>query len=279
MDVIYSFSTSRFLAQMIDHCEEGVVDFNEQVLLDALLRPEILECFLIYYARKINELPYELECEDLSTLSVVYDRHSDIFYHLLLLLDRRPQYIQHLGQVVNRPELLFSDYHLDITNAFALLRSILDIKSVLTNDSIPDFANVNSESFEAVLKGFYPKDVWNTLDYRAFLSFWMLRYSDFQKSSACYSMYRKRLDSKIEKKEKEKSTLRSERTMNKQIIQLKHEREQLDQDESSIDSHIRDINVPSSSYLHYRMSPSPSAPLYSAVPMQSMGFPSSSSIA
>ena len=90
MDIVYSFATSRILAQMIGFSEERSPDPDGTFLLNELLRPEILQCFLLLYARKIDELPFELDCSDLNALSAQFDRHTDIFYHLLLLLDQQP---------------------------------------------------------------------------------------------------------------------------------------------------------------------------------------------
>lgn len=244
MDVVYSFATSRILSQMISFGEEQSPDPSGKFLLDVLLRPEILECFLLLYARKIDELPYELDCSDLNVLSTLLDRHSDIFAHLLLLLDQQPAYIEQFARIVTSPESLLTDYHLNIAHCFALLRSVCNVEVFLTRSSpLPSFCDVTTESFAAALKRFYPSSLWDSLDFDGFLSFWLLRYADLEQPSQCYASYRSQLDALIEKKEAERSAQRSDRSLGKQIARLKQQRELLQLDEQSLREHIEAIEV------------------------------------
>lgn len=244
MDIVYSFATSRILAQMIGFSEERSPDPDGTFLLNVLLRPEILQCFLLLYARKIDELPFELECSDLNALSVQFDRHTDIFYHLLLLLDQQPAFIELFSRLIGAPESLFADFHLSIAHGFALLRSVCNSEAFFLRSSpLPAFCDVSTASFAAVLKRFYPSTLWDSLDFEGFVSFWMLRYADLEQPTPCYAAYRSQLDASIEKKEKERSAARSDRSIGKQIARLKQQRELLQSDEKRIETHIQTIEV------------------------------------
>ena len=211
---------------------------------NVLLSPEILQCFLLLYARKIDELPFELECSDLNALSAQFDRHTDIFYHLLLLLDQQPAFVEQFSRLIAAPESLFTDFHLSIAHGFALLRSVCDSEAFLLRSSpLPAFCDVSTASFAAVLKRFYPANLWDSLDFGGFVSFWMLRYADLEQPTACYAAYRSQLDASIEKKEKERSAARSDRSIGKQIARLKQQRELLQSDEKQIAAHIQTVEV------------------------------------
>ena len=244
MDIVYSFATSRILAQMIGFSEERSPDPDGTFLLNELLRPEILQCFLLLYARKIDELPFELDCSDLNALSAQFDRHTDIFYHLLLLLDQQPAFIEQFSRLVGTPEALFADFHLSIAHGFALLRAVCDSEAFfLRSAPLPAFCDVSTESFAAALKRFYPLSLWETLDFGGFVGFWMLRYADLELPAPCYAAYRSRLDASIEKKEKERSAARSDRSIGKQIARLRQQRELLQGDEKRIETHIEAVEV------------------------------------
>ena len=93
------------------------------------------------------------------------------------------------------------------------------------------------------MKRFYPPSLWETLDFGGFVGFWMLRYADLELPAPCYAAYRSQLDASIEKKEKERSAARSDRSIGKQIARLRQQRELLQGDEKRIEAHIEAVEV------------------------------------
>ena len=247
MDVVYSFATSRLLAQMIGFADERSPDPDRDgsFLLHVLLRPEILQCFLLLYARKIDELPFELDCSDLSALSTQLDRHADVFQHLLLLLDRQPAFVAQFSRLVPSPAALFRDFHLSVARGFALLRAVCDSEALLSSASspLPPCCDVWSEPFAAALQRLYPASLWASLEFRGFVCFWMLRYADVEQPAQCYAGYRAQVDARIERREKERGAARGDRALARQLARLRQQREALLSDEKAGQTHIETLEV------------------------------------
>ena len=215
---------------------------SRSYVLNALVSPEILQTMLLVFARSVAEMVYEKECRDTSVLSALYDRNSDIFFQLLLLLHHHTEFVKVITSCVPSPAALFTQYHLDFAFASALLRSVVSVDALLplltsnskTPSSEPIVWDITPPAFEAAVKAFYPPSLWSELDFKCFLLFWMLQFSDLASSTDCYADYRS---------EKEKGSSRSERGVAKQIEELKKEGEELDKDEERVKSHVEQMEA------------------------------------
>ena len=206
---------------------------------------------LLVFARSVAEMVYEKEYRDTSVLSALYDRNSDIFFQLLLLLHHHTEFVKVIASCVPSPAALFTQYHLDFAFASALLRSVVSVDALLplltsnskTPSSEPIVWDITTPAFEAAVKAFYPPSLWSELDFKCFLLFWMLQFSDLASSTDCYADYRSVVAHDIAVKEKEKSSSRSERGVTKQIEELKKEGEELDKDEERVKSHVEQMEA------------------------------------
>lgn len=224
---------------------------SRSYVLNALVSPEILQTMLLVFTRSVAEMVYEEECRDTSVLSALYDRNSDIFFQLLLLLHHHTEFVKVITCCVPSPAALFTQYHLDIAFASALLRSVISVHSLLpllastseTPSSDPIVWDITIPAFEAAVKAFYPPALWSELDFKGFLLFWMLQFSDLASSTDCYTDYRSVVAHDIAMKEKEKSSSRSERGVARQIEELRRESEELDKDEERVKNHVEQMEV------------------------------------
>ena len=219
--------------------------------MNALVSPEILQTLLLLFARSVAEMVYEKDYRDTSVLSALYDRNSDIFFQLLLLLHHHTEFVRVITTCIPSPASLFSQYHLDITFASALLRAVLDVDTLLPlltpagETPSPETItwDVTTPAFETAVKAIYPSTLWGELDFKCFLLFWILQFTDLVPSSDCYAEYRSVLMYDIEAKEKEKSSSRSERGLAKQIEELKREGVELRLDEEKEKRHVEQTEV------------------------------------
>lgn len=184
-------------------------------------------------------------------LSTLYDRNSDIFCQLLLLLHHHPTFVEMLTASVPLPESLFTDYHLTLAVTASILRSVLHSSEVilqLAHSPLASLGDSNSwdittPAFEKTVKSLYPPTTWSHLSFNGFLAFWLLQYSDLSASKECYEEYVAVIEKEMKEKEKEKSSSRSERSAARQIEELKKEMKEVKEDESRVRDHVLALEV------------------------------------
>lgn len=206
---------------------------------------------MLLFPQYIARMTYQNTYGDIMQLSTLYDRNSDIFCQLLLLLHHHPTFVEMLTASVPRPESLFTDYHLPLAVAASILRSVLHSSEVILQlvhsplaslgDSNP--WDITTPAFEKTVKSFYPPTTWSTLSFNGFLAFWLLQYSDLSLSKECYEEYVSVIEKEMKEKEKEKSSSRSERSAARQIEELKKEMKEVKEDENRVRNHVLAMEV------------------------------------
>ena len=87
---------------------------SRDYVLNAILSPGVLQSLILLYPQYIARITYQNAYEDTLQLSTLYDRNSDIFCQLLLLLHHHASFTHMLTTSVPRPESLFTEYHLTL---------------------------------------------------------------------------------------------------------------------------------------------------------------------
>lgn len=224
---------------------------SRDYVLNAILSPGVLQSLILLYPQYIARITYQNAYEDTLQLSTLYDRNSDIFCQLLLLLHHHASFTHMLTTSVPRPESLFTEYHLTLSVAAAILRSVLDSSEVVLQlvhsplaslgDSNP--WDITTPVFEETVKAFFPLATWSHLAFNGFLAFWLLQYTDLNASVECYAEYEAVIEKEEKEKEKEKRLSRSERSAARQIEELKKELKAVQEDEARVRSHVAAMEV------------------------------------
>lgn len=220
---------------------------NQPRIIHGILHSNLFPVLLLKLPQIITQLVYEQELKELNVLSTLKDRYHDLFLHTLNLLRGSEEYQTTLLALLPSPMILLTQQKLDVYYFFAIVRSILTPATLqqMFNETPTSAWNLFTPTNEAILKQYYPPSLWETLDFRGYLLFWLMSYRDLSSVSGCYAEYARLIQKELEQKQKQKQqkNSHSERILTRLINEYKKEIGKIQEEQQQGEKRVQELDT------------------------------------
>lgn len=223
------------------HIQQEMPSKQRERLIHFICQKEVIPDMMLLLPRTIGDIMWEGESEDMQVVSVEYDRNNDIFLRLMMLLAHHSLFVSTFTELVRAPQFLFSQFHLDFSRGFQLIRGVVTPESFFTKE---EKWGILTPEFETEIKSTFVPEVWENLDYFCFLCFWLVEYRDIFCPAEAYADYRRQIDIEIAGNQAERKTGVSRtqlRKLSKTLGKLRQERETVEKDEKAQESRVSSL--------------------------------------